>query len=80
MLDQDSSFYMISLNILITFLLNNVWYYREKFHVDHFCELKSSRFSKSGIFTFGPWSRSEGSSRVLQEYLRVSILGMIVVV
>ena len=40
MLDQDSSFYMISLNILITFLLNNVWYYKEKFHVDHFCELK----------------------------------------
>ena len=25
MLDQDSSFDLISLNILITFLLNNVW-------------------------------------------------------
>ena len=40
MLDQDSSFYMINLNILITFLLNNVWYWREKFHVDHVSELK----------------------------------------
>ena len=25
MLDQDSSFYQISLSILITYLLNNVW-------------------------------------------------------
>ena len=39
MLDQDNNFYLISLNILITYLLDNVRYYREKFHVDHFWEL-----------------------------------------
>ena len=35
MLDQESSFYLISVNILITCLLNNVWYYWEKIHVNH---------------------------------------------
>ena len=39
-LSENDSFYLISLNILITCLLNNVWYYREKFHVNHFWELK----------------------------------------
>ena len=41
MLDQDSILYLISLNILITCLLNKVRIsYGEKFHVDHFWELK----------------------------------------
>ena len=40
MLDQDSSLYLISSNIFITCLLNNVWYYEEKFQGNHFCELK----------------------------------------
>ena len=39
MLDQDNNFYLISLNILITYLLDNVMILREKFHVDHFWEL-----------------------------------------
>ena len=41
MLDQDSNFYLMSLNILITYLLNNKWYYREKLLVNHFRELKA---------------------------------------
>ena len=42
-LDQDNNFYLTSLNILITCLLNNVWIqYLEKLHVDHFWEIKSS--------------------------------------
>ena len=49
MLDQDSSFYLMSLNILITCLLKNVYIYiyiyiyiycREKFYVNHFWELR----------------------------------------
>ena len=39
-LDQDHSFYLISLNNLITCLLNNLWYYRKKFHINHFWGLK----------------------------------------
>ena len=45
MLDQDSSLYLISSNIFITCLLNNVWYYEEKFQVNHFCELKGFKIS-----------------------------------
>ena len=41
MLDQDDNFDMISLSILVTCVLNNVYiYYKEKFHVNHFWELK----------------------------------------
>ena len=41
MLGQDNNFHQISLSILVTCLLNNVWIlYREKLHVNHFWELK----------------------------------------
>ena len=40
-LDQDNNIYLISLSILITCLLGNVWIkYGEKSHVCHFWELK----------------------------------------
>ena len=39
MLDQDDNFYLISLNILVSCLLDNVG---EKFRVDHFWELTLS--------------------------------------
>ena len=39
-LDQDNNFYLISLNILITCLLNNVWIWWEKLHVNLYKELK----------------------------------------
>ena len=38
-LDQDNNFYLISLSILITCLLNNVEVWEEKLHVNHFQEL-----------------------------------------
>ena len=44
-LNQDSSFYMISFNILITCLLNNVWILKGKFHVNHFWQLKGQLFT-----------------------------------
>ena len=40
MLDQDSSFYLISLSILIICLLDNAWIFREKVHVNHYWDLK----------------------------------------
>ena len=40
MLDQDKNFLLISLNIFITCLLDNVGYRGEKLQVDHFWELK----------------------------------------
>ena len=43
MFDQDNNFYLISLKILIICLLNNVKHLKEKFHVDHFWELKGYR-------------------------------------
>ena len=43
-LDQDNNIYLISLSILITCLLDNVWIkYGEKSHVCHFWELKGQR-------------------------------------
>ena len=43
-LDQDNNFYLISLSILITCLLDNVWIkYGEKSHVCHSWELKGQR-------------------------------------
>ena len=41
MLGQDNNLHQISLSILVTCLLNNVWMlYREKLHVNLFWELK----------------------------------------
>ena len=40
MLDQDSTFYLISFSILITCLLNNVWMFKEKVHVNNIWVLK----------------------------------------
>ena len=55
MLDQDNNLYLISLNILISYLLEE--YYREKFDIDHFWELKaeSSRSSSDNgaLFRLG---------------------------
>ena len=43
-LDQDNNIYLITLSILITCLLDNVWIkYGEKSHVCHFWELKGQR-------------------------------------
>ena len=39
-LDFDSSFYLISFNILKTCLLNYVWIVGEKFHVNYFWKFK----------------------------------------
>ena len=42
MLDQDENFYLITLNILSTFLLDSIWIlYREKLHVSHFWEIRA---------------------------------------
>ena len=40
-LDQDNNFYLISLNFLITSMVDNVWYYGEKLHFNNFWELKA---------------------------------------
>ena len=41
MLDQDENFDMITLSILITCLLDNVWiYHKEKLYVNHLGESK----------------------------------------
>ena len=42
MLDQNDNFSQISLSILITCLMDNVYgYFRGKLHIDHLWELKS---------------------------------------
>ena len=43
MLEQDNNFYLIIFSILIICLLDNVGYYREKLHVNHFRQYKSQR-------------------------------------
>ena len=44
LLDQDKNINLISLSILITCFLDNVWIkYGEKSHVSHFWELKGQR-------------------------------------
>ena len=40
MFDQDNNFYLLSMNILIICLLDNVKHQKKEFHVDHFWELK----------------------------------------
>ena len=52
MLDQDSSFYVINFKILITCLLNNVWYHREKVDVNHFWELKVKGLMKDSLMKY----------------------------
>ena len=43
MLEQDNNFYLIIFSILIICLLDNVGYYREKLHFNHFRQFKSQR-------------------------------------
>ena len=43
MLEQDNNFYLIIFSILIICLLDNIGYYREKLHVNHFRQYKSQR-------------------------------------
>ena len=43
MLEQDNNFYLIIFSILIICLLDNVGYYREKLHVNHFRQYKAQR-------------------------------------
>ena len=43
MLEQDNNFYLIIFSILIICLLDNVGYYREKLHVNHFRQYKGQR-------------------------------------
>ena len=38
--DQDNNIHLIKSDILITYLLDNDWYYKEKLHVNHIWELK----------------------------------------
>ena len=43
MLEQDNNFYLIIFSILIICLLDNIGYYREKLHFNHFRQFKSQR-------------------------------------
>ena len=46
-LDRDRNFYLISLSIFITWLLDTVWIFRERFYANQFWALKGSWISKS---------------------------------
>lgn len=46
-LDRNRNFYLISLSIFITWLLDAVWIFRERFYANQFWALKGSWISKS---------------------------------
>lgn len=50
-LDRDRNFYLISLSIFITWLLDTVWIFRERFYANQFWALKGSWISKKSKST-----------------------------
>ena len=52
MVDQGNNFYLLSLSILITCLLDSVIFFREKFCFNHFWEL---RVNKIPIWLMAKW-------------------------
>ena len=59
MLEQDNNFYLIIFSILIICLLDNIGYYREKLHFNHFRQFKSQRVNVHVILPFYQFATSK---------------------